>query len=367
MKLYLVAGEASGDMHAAALIQRLREWHPDISFRGQGGDRMQAAGAELFRHYRRVNYMGFFEVIRHLPALSRALRQTKTDILTYRPDALILVDYPGFNLRLARFAKQKGIPVIYYIAPQVWAWHRSRLKNLRRDVDLLITILPFEKDFFGQSGIRTEFAGHPLVERINQYRKTHPPARAKGKPLIALLPGSRRQEIRQHLPRMLRVTRHFPEYRFAVAGISLHTPAFYHHMMKDYPAELVTDQTYDLLIRARAALVSSGTATLETALFDVPQVVCYRSTPISFWIGKQLVKVPFISLVNLIAGKKVVEELIQNDMNPARMKASLKRLLQVAERNRILAGYTVMKSRLGDEKASENAAKFILDSLSESG
>ncbi|MDX1906697.1 MAG: lipid-A-disaccharide synthase [Bacteroidia bacterium] len=360
MKLYVIAGEDSGDMHAAGLIRSLRGQLPELEVRGVGGEKLEQAGAVLTAHVRDINFMGFWEVITHLPVIRRLFRAVQADISTWHPDVVILVDYPGFNLRMAPFIRRLGIPVIYYISPQLWAWKKGRIEIIRRYVNRLLVILPFEKEFYQQEGLEVDFVGHPLLDYIGD-----PPPRTAGEiRTIALLPGSRRQEIRRMLPVMLAMTDRFPEAEFVIAGAPSQSPALYHQLMGNTRARLVMGQTYEVLRTADLAAVTSGTATLETALFGVPEVVCYRGSALSYEIGRRLVQVPFISLVNLIMGQAVVDELIQYDLNPDRLEQSLRRLMEPAIRSSLAAQYTALRAKLGDTGASGRAAQAVLTTLS---
>ncbi len=359
MKLYIIAGEASGDLHGSNLIKALKKQQPDLHCRAWGGDMMQATGAELVRHYRDLAFMGFVEVVKNLRAILGNITFCKRDILAYQPDALVLIDYPGFNLRIAKWAKSQGLKVIYYISPQIWAWHSSRVHAIQRDVDQMLVILPFETDFFQKYGVQVQFVGHPLLDAM-------PPATGKtvqneSAPLIALLPGSRRQEVQRILPPMLRVTPYFPDYRFVVAGATSLPADFYQPFLKDHPnVSLVSGQTYALLQEARAALVKSGTSTLEAALFNVPQVVCYAGNPLSYHIARRLINVKYISLVNLIMDRPLVRELIQDELNTENLRTALSDLLDPAQAAALQQGYTELRQRLGDGGASERAATAVL-------
>ncbi len=294
MKLYIIAGEASGDLHGANLIKALKIQQPDLQLRVWGGDLMQAAGGEVVKHYRDLAFMGFVEVARNLRTIMKNIAFCKSDILAYQPDALVLIDYPGFNLRIAKWAKKQGIRVIYYISPQIWAWHSSRVHAIRRDVEEMLVILPFETDFFEKYGVKAQFVGHPLLDAIDT-STNHQILPPKAN-IIALLPGSRQQEIKRILPIMLGVTAYFPDYQFKVAGATSLPPDFYQPFLEKYPhVSLSIGQTYPLLQEAKAALVKSGTSTLEAALFRVPQVVCYAGNSLSYAIARRLVNVKYIS------------------------------------------------------------------------
>lgn len=370
MKYYLIAGEASGDLHGSNLIRALRAEDPKAEIRAWGGDLMQAAGATVVKHYRDLAFMGFVEVVKNLPTILRNMRFCKSDILQYQPDVLILIDYPGFNLRIAEWAKAQGLRVFYYISPQLWAWHSSRVKIIQRAVERMYVILPFEQAFYQKYGYEVDFPGHPLLDVVDQHPLTSDLREAyhlPDRPLIALLPGSRRQEISRILLLMLEVIPQFPDYHFVIAGAPAIPEDFYHNLLAETKAgkqvTLIQNRTYDLLRQAKAAVVTSGTATLETALFGVPEVVCYRGGKLSFWIARRVVNVPFISLVNLIANRKLVEELIQDDCNADRISAELRRLLDPAGAQSIQSGYALLREQLGSAGASARAAKMMVERL----
>ncbi|MBP6588827.1 MAG: lipid-A-disaccharide synthase [Chitinophagaceae bacterium] len=368
MKYYIIAGEASGDLHGSNLIRELIQKDSSAQIRCWGGDKMQEAGGELVKHYRDLAFMGFVEVLMNLRTIFRNLKFCKEDILANRPDALILIDYPGFNLRIARWAKMQGIKVIYYISPQVWAWKEGRVKMMKQCIDKMLVILPFEKDYYRQKwNWEVEYVGHPLLEEIERRTRKETGAendiqRFSSKPIVALLPGSRKQEINVKLPVMLEVSKAFPEYQFIVARAPGVEASFYDSLVSDYAnVSYVSNQTYDLLQQSVAALVTSGTATLETALFGVPEVVCYKGSWLSYQIGKRLVKVKYISLVNLIMDRLVVKELIQDEMNVSRLTEALKDLLQDEQQRRELTvAYTQLREMLvAGGKASAQAATLI--------
>lgn len=361
MKIYIIAGEASGDLHGANLLKALRARRPDASVRVWGGDLMQAAGGQLVKHYRDLAFMGFVEVLKNLRTILGNLRFCKADILAFQPDVLILVDYPGFNLRIAKWAKKAGIRVVYYISPQIWAWHRSRVHDIRRDVDQMLVILPFEADFYKQYGVEAVFVGHPLLDALPAPRETPP---AEDKPVVALLPGSRKQEVQRILPAMLSVTPLFPQCRFVVAGANALPEVYYRSFMGDYPnVDFVQGDTYGVLGQSNAALVKSGTSTLETALLNVPEVVCYTGNPLSYAIAKRLVQIKFISLVNLILDRPLVKELIQGELNTVNIQAALSEVLDPAHAAAVRRGYTELRQKLGDGGASARAATAILEPL----
>ena len=379
MKYYIIAGEASGDLHGSNLVRELKKKDAEAQVRGWGGDLMQRAGAEIVKHYRDLAFMGFTEVIRNLPAIFRNIRFCKEDITAFHPDVVIFIDYPGFNLRIAGWARKSGYKTVYYISPQVWAWKESRVKTIRDSIDKMLVILPFEKDFYRQRDYPVEYVGHPLVEVISQFKNSSaslslpeiifPSKNQKGEsiqPLIALLPGSRKQEIRKKLPVMLKASRSFPDYQFVVAEAPGQEQSFYNEILKYYPeVGRVRNQTYTLLLHARAACVTSGTATLETALFGVPEVICYKGSKVSYQIAKRLIRVKYISLVNLIMNKPVVKELIQDEMTPENISSELKKLLfDPATIHRIRQDYADLKELLSQGgNAAEKAAGSIVGFL----
>lgn len=364
MKYYIVAGEASGDLHASNLMVQIKQLDPDARFRGWGGDLMQSQGLKLVKHYRELAFMGFVEVIANLRTILNNISFCKNDILDYNPDVLVLVDYPGFNLRIAGFAKQQGYQVVYYISPQVWAWKQSRVHQIKKTVDRMLCILPFEQEFYRKFDMSTDFVGHPLLDAIAsrkvQQNTNITPGRSNEQ-VIALLPGSRRQEIKVMLPLMLSVVKRLPGYHFKVAAAPGIEESFYHDLLGNQRIELVKGDTYGVLESAIAALVTSGTATLEAALFRVPQVVCYKGNKLSFYIARSLVKVPYISLVNLIMDRLVVTELIQDELEPDRIYHELLVLLPGNEnRDRVMADYDLLKEKLGGSGASARAAAIVV-------
>lgn len=360
MKLYIIAGEASGDLHGSNLIKALRLSAPALQCRVWGGDLMQAGGGELVRHYRDLAFMGFWEVLKNLRTILRNLRFCQKDILEFKPDALVLIDYPGFNLRIAKWAKEQGIPVVYYISPQIWAWHSSRVHRIKRDVDKMLVILPFEKAFYEKYGVAAEFVGHPLLDAIPVAGS--PPPRVDGVRAVTLLPGSRKQEVKRILPVMLSVTPDFPGTRFTIAAAAALPDAFFQPFLKKYPnVVLERGKTYDLLGQSDAALVKSGTSTLETALIGTPQVVCYAGSPLSFAIAKRIVNVKYISLVNLILDRPLVRELIQDELSRANLKAALSDILNPEKAGALRKGYAELRHLLGDGGASGRAAAIILN------
>ena len=328
MKYYIIAGEASGDLHASNLMKALERKDKQSDFRFWGGDLMQSVGGTLVKHYRDLAFMGFIEVVRNLGTILGNLKFCKEDILTFKPDVLILIDYPGFNMRIAEFAKKHGIKVHYYISPQLWAWKENRIHKIKRDVDHMYVILPFEKDFYeSKHGFTVDFVGHPLIDAIENRTAIQPKEfldehNLSDKPIIALLPGSRKQEITKMLEVMLTMVEKFSTYQFVIAGAPSQDFEFYKPFIRSENVSFLSNKTYDLLSIATAALVTSGTATLETALFKVPEIVCYKTSGISFAIGKRLVKLKYISLVNLILDKEVVKELIQDEFKFSELNSS---------------------------------------------
>jgi len=367
MKYYIIAGEASGDLHGSNLMSSIRKLDTNAVFRCWGGDRMQAAGGELVKHYRELAFMGFAEVLMNLRTIFRNLHFCKEDILSNIPDVLILIDYPGFNLRIAEWAKKRNIKIVYYISPQVWAWKSGRVKMMKQCIDKMLVILPFEKDYFkNEWNWDVEYVGHPLIEELENRKLLDEKISLSDKPVVALLPGSRKQEILKKLPVMLEVAKSFLNYQFVVAKAPGVEENFYDEMLKPYPnVSYVANRTYELLGQSVAALVTSGTATLETALLNVPQVVCYKGSAISYQIGKRLVKVKFISLVNIIMDKPVVTELIQNDLTVENLKRELDSILHHPEkRSKVIADYANLKAKLSSNgNASAQAANSILKFL----
>ena len=363
MRYYIIAGEASGDLHGSNLIKAIHKKDVDAHIRCWGGDKMQAAGAELVKHYRELAFMGFVEVLMHLRTILNNIDFCKKDITAYKPDVLVLIDYPGFNMRIAEWAKQQGIKVVYYISPQVWAWKESRTKKLKRDVDKMLVILPFEVDFYKKWNYEVNYVGHPLIQVVEQEMQT-PPVKLADKPIIALLPGSRAQEIKVKLPIMLQAVKHYPDYQFIIAQAPSQPDELYTSIIGNQRVQLAKGQTYNLLKQATAALVTSGTATLETALFGVPQVVCYKGNPISYWLAKKLIKVKYISLVNLIMDKPVITELIQADLNETMIIQELDKILNNKKHiSKLKADYAQLWHLLGNSNASENAAEAIVGML----
>jgi lipid-A-disaccharide synthase len=364
MKYYIIAGEASGDLHGSNLIKEIKTLDPTASIKAWGGDLMQQAGASLVKHYRDLAFMGFLEVIKNLPTILQNIRFCKQDIEAWQPDVLVLVDYPGFNLRIAEWAKKNGFKVIYYIAPQVWAWKENRVKKMKLCIDKMFCILPFEKDYFKNKwNWDVTYLGHPLLRVIESFKSTTP-LTTDNKKVIALLPGSRKQEIIKMLPIMLSVTPHFPAYTFMVAQAPGQDAPFYNRFLMGYSnVTLIKNSTYDLLSIADAALVTSGTATLETALFKVPEVVCYKTSKFSYQIAKRLVKIKFISLVNLIMDKEIVREIIQENLTEQHLTTALRNITENEEhRKEVMNNYASLHALLaaGGGDASAKVAKEIV-------
>ena len=364
MKYYLIAGEASGDLHGGNLIAALKEKDATSIFRAWGGDKMKNQGAQIVKHYKYLAFMGFWEVAKNLRTILSYIAFCKKDILAFKPDALILIDYPGFNMRIAKWATALGIPVHYYIMPQVWAWKENRVKKLAKYTNYRYAILPFEVDFFEQKHkLPIDFVGHPLIDELSVIPNSNGGSfiaalgLSKNEKIIALLPGSREQEITKILGVLIRLIDSFPDYRFVIAGTSNIDRSLYNQIAPG--VDIVIDQTYDLVRHADAAIVTSGTATLETALLKTPQIVCYKTSPLSYAIAKRIVKLPFISLVNLILNRLLVRELIQSECNQTKLSNSLREILSENGRKAILSGYDELIEKLGGIGASEKVASLI--------
>ena len=372
MKYYLIVGEASGDLHASHLMRSLKEIDNEADFRFFGGDLMTAVGGTRVRHYRDLAYMGLIPVLLHLPTILKNMKFCKQDIQSWQPDCVILVDYPGFNLKIAEYVKTRtNIPVYYYISPKIWAWKEHRIKNIRRDVDELFSILPFEVDFFEKKHhYPIHYVGNPTADEVRSYLASSPPTGGEDKPIIALLAGSRRQEIKDNLPAMIEaVSPYMNDYRVILAGAPGIDADYYATFVKGSGVEVVYNETYPLLAKAHAALVTSGTATLEAALFNVPQVVCYKLPlpKIAPYVRKRLIKVKYVSLVNLIADREVVTEVLDEGYTAFNIRLELERILSGPGRDRMLEGYAEVSRRLGSQKAPDNAAKLIVELLRERG
>lgn len=368
MKYYIIAGEASGDLHASNLMKEIKIKDPKAEFRCWGGDLMEAQGGTIVKHYRELAFMGFAEVLMNLRTILGNISTCKKDIAAYQPDAVILVDYPGFNLRVAEFVKNIGIKVYYYISPQIWAWKTGRVHKIKKVVDKMFVILPFEEEFYQRYDYQVDFVGNPLLDSLNNLPPVDKETFKKkygldDRPIIALLPGSRTQEIKVKLPLMLAVTKDFPDYQFVVAGAPSQ-PLENYKAIAGEEIKIVENKTYDLLRVSHAALVTSGTATLETALLKVPEVVCYKGNPISYEIGKRVVKnIQFISLVNLIMDREVVKELIQYDLTYENIKHELNLILNTSKRQQVLNDYEELVHKLGGVGASERTATLMVNDL----
>lgn len=376
MKYYLIVGEASGDLHASRLMQSLMQYDPEADFRFFGGDLMAKVGGTRVKHYRELAYMGFVPVLLHLPTIFKNMKMCKEDIMRWKPDAVILVDYPGFNLSIAKFVKKNtNIPVYYYISPKIWAWKEWRIKAIKRDVKEMFSILPFEVPFYEKKhNYKIHYVGNPTAEEVDNFRHVYSESKDEfcqrnglsSKPIIALLAGSRKQEIKDNLPSMLEAARHFEDYQMVVAAAPSIAESYYKKYLGDSEAKMVKTQTYELLSHATVALVTSGTATLETALLNVPQVVCYE-TPVPKLIRfafKHIIKVRFISLVNLIADKEIVQELLADRFSIRNIANELYRILPGQPlRERMLADYQLVRDRLGSEVAPDNAARIMVEKL----
>ncbi len=369
MKYYIIAGEASGDLHGSNLMKALYQEDPNADIRFWGGNLMQAAGGTLVKHYKYLAFMGFIEVLFNLRTILKNITFCKTDILAFKPDVLIFIDYPGFNLRIAKWAKNLGFKTHYYISPQIWAWKENRITDIKRDVDQMYVILPFEKEFYeNKHHYPVHFVGHPLIDAIqNQpqvdaatFRKEN---QLNDQPIIAILPGSRKQEITKMLSVMLSVVDDFPDYQFVIAGAPSQEFSFYEKFITNTNIKFISNKTYALLQNATAALVTSGTATLETALFKVPEVVCYKGSWASYQIAKRIITLKYISLVNLIMDQEVVTELIQDDCTSQRIEEELTKIVAGEHRKQLLAQYDVLEEKLGGKGASQKTAQLIVADL----
>lgn len=369
-KIYLIAGEASGDLHAGNVMRELKELDESLDFRFWGGDHMQSVGGTMVKHIKELAFMGFVEVLMNLRTILGNISLCKKDILRYKPDVLVLVDYPGFNLRIAEWAHEQGIKVVYYISPQVWAWKQSRVHKIKKVVDEMYVILPFEKEFYQRFGFDVTYVGHPLLDAIHHFEKDavgemefRKSNALSEKPIIAVLPGSRKQEVMKKLPVMLEAVAAFSDYQVVIAGAPSLSPEFYKPFLKEN-STIIYGQTYGLLKISEAAVVTSGTATLETALFEVPEVVCYKGSPVSYAIAKQLVKIKFISLVNLIMDREVVRELIQGECTAENIRTELKAILKGGDKRLpMLKDYEALKMLLGGGGASREVAQHLLKTI----
>lgn len=369
MKYYIIAGEASGDLHGANLMKALYKAEPNAQVRFWGGDLMQQVGGTLVKHYQDLAFMGFAEVLANLKTILKNISFCKKDIAQFNPDVIIFIDYPGFNMRIAKWAKKQGFDTHYYISPQIWAWKENRIKAIMRDINHMYTILPFEKSFYEEKhNYKVAYVGHPLLDAIEQFKqKTHEDFKGKhnldNRPIIALLPGSRKQEISKLLTEMLQIVSKYPEYQFVIAGAPSLNKAFYQPFIHTNNVQLILNDTYNLLNNAFAAIVTSGTATLETALFNVPQVVVYKGNEISYQIAKRIIKLKYISLVNLIMDEEIVTELIQNECNTSRIQAEFEKVINNPGRGKMLEKYHELREVLGGGGASEQVINNIKKKL----
>lgn len=369
MKYYIIAGEASGDLHGSNLMKELHLQDDQASIRFWGGDLMKEAGGSMVKHYKELAFMGFIEVLFNLKTILKNIEICKKDLLDFNPDVIIFIDYPGFNLRIAKWAKQMQFKTHYYISPQIWAWKESRIKAIKRDIDKMYVILPFEKEYYeSKHNFPVEFVGHPLIDAIQNRKSTDIATFRKDNnlsdlPIIAILPGSRKQEITKMLSVMLSVVNDFPNYQFVIAGAPSQEFSFYAPFLKTHSVQFISNKTYDLLSHSTAALVTSGTATLETALFKVPEVVCYKGSWISYEIAKRIVTLKFISLVNLILDKEVVTELIQSDCNSEKVRIELVKILTPNYREELLNHYVELENKLGGQGASRKTAHLIVKNI----
>jgi lipid-A-disaccharide synthase len=373
MKYFIIAGEQSGDLHASNLIRELFNTDKDAEVRCWGGDLMESAGAVLLVHYRKLAFMGFVAVIKNLGAISRNLNLCKSQITDYKPDVVIFIDYPGFNLRIAEFAKKAGYRTFYYISPKLWAWNEGRVKKIKSFIDRMFIIFPFEVDFYKKHGITVEYYGNPLIDETEKRILKFPPKEKmfsylgiEEKPIIALLAGSRKHEIELILPVMIKVTDHFPDYQFVLAGVKNIPDALYYKIIGNAPVKLIKEKTYEVLFASEAALVTSGTATLEAALHGAPQVVCYKGDFFSMLIAWMVIKVKYISLVNLILDFEAVKELVQYDLTVKALLSELKAILPGgAKHGKLLSDYDLLKSKLGTSGASARVAGEMIRELRE--
>ncbi len=367
MRYYIIAGEASGDLHGSNLVKSIIRKDKEAEIRGWGGDKMENAGAVIVKHYRDLAFMGFAEVLMNLRTIMSNLSFCKKDILEFKPDVIVLIDYPGFNLRIAKFAHQEGVKVVYYISPQIWAWKKNRVYDIKKYVDRMLTILPFEGDFYAKYDYKADFVGHPLLDSLsnekhisrNQFIAEN---NLDDKQIIAVLPGSRKQEVTVMLRTMLQLVDHYKDYQFVIAGVNTLSREFYEKIIGNKKVHLLYNATHSIVKYAEAALVTSGTATLETALIGTPEVVCYKGNRISYEIAKRIIKINYISLVNLIMDREVVTELIQTGFNKKRLKTELDRiLLDDKSREAMLDDYRELRLKLGSEGASDRAAAIVVE------
>ena len=356
MKFYIITGEPSGDLHAANLVEELKKYNSKLKFRAWGGEHLLNQGVNLAKHIKDTAFMGFLDVLKNFGSIQKNLNYCKQDIIKYKPDALILVDYPGFNLKIAKFAKLNGIKVFYYISPKVWAWNKNRVIKIKKYVDELLVIFPFEVDFYLKFGMKVTYVGNPLLDEISKGNFSF--SYITEKPIIALLPGSRKQEIEIILPEMLRIVNDYPNHQFVIAATNNFSKKYYDSFIKEKNVKLIFNETYGLLSKADAALVTSGTASLETALFKVPQIVCYKTNRITYFLAKKLINIKYLSLANILLDKLVVKELIQNELNKNRLRMELDILLN--DNEGILTNYEKIIDLLNKKGASKNAAQFII-------
>lgn len=365
MRYYIIAGEASGDLHGANLLKVLFKAEPDAEVRFWGGDLMQQVGGTLVKHYKDLAFMGFAEVITNLRTILKNIEFCKKDIKAFNPDVIIFIDYPGFNMRIAKWAKQQGFDTHYYISPQIWAWKEGRIKAIKRDVNQMYVILPFEKDFYEKKHqYPVHYVGHPLLDEIEEFKKNqsgnfNEKHQLDDRPIIALLPGSRKQEISRLLTEMLRIVNDYPQFQFVIAGAPSLNAAFYQPFIKQENVKLILNDTYNLLNNAYAAIVTSGTATLETALFNVPQVVVYKGNEISYQIAKRIINLKYISLVNLIMDEPIVTELIQNECNTTNIKKEFDKVINKNYRDEMFVKYRELSKKLGGGGASERVVNIL--------
>ncbi len=367
MKYYIIAGERSGDLHGSNLVKNIKKNDVNATFRGFGGDKMAAEGVEIVKHFEALAFMGFIEVLKNIRTILGILSFCKKDILSYQPDVVILIDYAGFNMKIAKFAKQNNFKTFYYIAPKVWAWNQKRAFKIKKYVDKLFVIFPFEVDFFKKYNYEVDYVGNPIMDAIKQFvpqpdfKKQH---LLSEKPIIAILPGSRKQELQYLLATMLSQIDQFNDFQFIVAGVTSFDKEFYQKIGNKKNIKIIFDDTYNLLSVAHAAIVASGTATLETMLFGVPQIVCYRGNWLSYQIFKRVIKVPFVSLVNIIAQKKVVTELLQYDFNTKNLQKELTKItINQATRQQQLVDYAAINQKIGNSGASEKTALLMVNYL----
>ena len=368
MKYYLISGEASGDLHGSHLITALKKIDKEAEFRAWGGDLMEKEGAVIIKHYKELAYMGVWEVVLRLPKILKNISFCKSDILKYNPNIIIYIDFPGFNLRIAKWAKQYGYKNHYYISPSVWAWRESRVKQIKKNIESLYVILPFEKEYFEKKHqFPVYYVGHPLLDQLSVFKKNETFFKThlinSKTPIVALLPGSRLQEIKKNLPVFIELASYFRKYQFIIACAPNINLQIYKSYLKNSSIKLLQGYTYDLLYYSSAAIVSSGTATLETALFNTPQLVCYKTDKITYWLGKKIIKLKYISLVNLILNKPAVVELIQDDFNLKNLVKNFSKLLKKNELKKISKNYELLKSKLGEKGASKKTAQLIFESL----